>query len=365
MKVLHICQRDDLATGGAARVAVEFTKRLPDHGVEALCVFVYGGAGPFSDEIPGKCRHLGLRSSREALSGFPALRRLIVSEGADLLHHHDGLIWTHLVSRSLPRLIKVGHGHLSPPPCAGSLRNRIAHQIQSTTYEHLVAVSQSTREDWIAQGFPQAYCTVLANGVDVRRFHPASAEERERLRRKWSLTDDAKAIGLVGRLDSAMKGCREFVELIAALPANFTGVVAGEGPDRSELQTYARELGLEGRVLFLGVVDPAREVYPGLDVFVMTSSYEPFGLVLLEAASSGLPIAMIPGSGGSLELGRRLGAVILEDRSIPPFAAAVRTLAVKASPGPVRPSDDVFADYSWDSAAARLSGLYASLLRVK
>lgn len=186
--------------------------------------------------------------------------------------------------------------------------------------------------------------------------------ERECLRRKWSLSDDMKAIGFVGRLDSKMKGCREFVELIAALPATFTGVVAGEGPDRSALETYARELGVGERVLFLGVVDPAREVYPGLDVFVMTSSYEPFGLVLLEAAASGLPIVMIPGSGGSVELGCQLGAVILEDRSIPPFAAAVCSLAAEARPGSVRPGDEVIADYSWDRSADRLSGLYARLL---
>lgn len=363
MKVLHICQRDDPATGGAGRVAVEFVKRLPDHGVEAVCAFVYGVQGPFSEELPGRTRHLGLHSSRGALAGFPKLRRLIVSEGVDVVHHHDGLIWTHLVSRSLSKPIKVGHAHLSPPPGEGSWRSRFAHHIQLATYDHLVAVSNATRDDWIARGLRGKGCSVIANGVDLTRFRPASLDERELVRARWNLNADSRAVGFVGRLDSEMKGCREFVELIAALPGAFTGVVAGDGPDRRALEVYARDLGVGERIVFLGVVDPAREAYPGLDVFVMMSSYEPFGLVLLEAAASGVPIAMIPGSGGGLELGRRLGAVIPDDRSISRFAAIVRSLAEEPARGGIKSCDDVLGTFSWDQATERLAGLYAGLMK--
>lgn len=365
VKVLHICQRDDPATGGAARVAIELAKSLPAHGVESACVFVYGKSGPFSEELPGRTFHLGLKSSREAWRGIGRLRSLIVDGDWDIVHHHDGLIWTHWVSGTLGKRTVVGHGHLPPPPAACGWRIRLAHRIQSRRYDHLFAVSAKTRDDWIAQGFPAEKTSVVSNGVDLTRFRPATEAERTRVRERWQLDEAMKAVGFVGRLDSEMKGCREFIDLVATLGTPFVGIMAGDGPDRSALEEYARRLGIEDRVIFTGIVDPARSVYPGLDAFALTSRYEPFGLVLLEAAASGIPIAMLPADGGAVDLGCRLEAVILEDRTIPPLAEAVRRLALKESPERVRTCEELLADFSWDRTAARIAATYSKLLRAE
>mgnify|MGYP001174183514 CR=1 FL=1 len=362
MKVLQICQRDDLATGGAARVAVEYTRKLAANGVDSSCVFVYGEEGAFSSELPGQCFHLGLRSSRDAAGGVARLRRLIGRQGFDLLHHHDGLIWTHLVTRSLRgRILRVGHGHLSPPPRQASWRNRLACHLQAHTYDHLVAVSEATRRDWVDAGFPTERTSVIPNGIDLVRFRVATPAEREGVRAQWHIRGDETIVGWVGRLDSAMKGCPEFIDLIADLPTNYLGILAGDGPDRISLEQYARDRGVANRLRFLGTVDPASVVYPGLDLFAMTSRYEPFGLVLLEAAASGLPIVMIPGSGGSLELGRRLGATILSDRCPSAFAAAVASLATDPAHRNRQACEEVLREYSWESSAARLADLYRHL----
>lgn len=361
MKVLHICQRDDLATGGAARVAIELTRALPPYGIDAHCLFVYGAPGAFSAELPDRTRRLGLASSREGLKGIGALRRMLSEGRFDVVHHHDGLIWTHLATRSSRGIRRVGHAHLSPPDRGGTLRNRLSHGLQIGTYDRLVAVSEDTQADWIESGFPDRQSIVIPNGVDLNRFHPAHPEERRAVRSNWGLQEKAKAVGFVGRLDSEMKGCREFVDLIAALPESFIGVMAGDGPDRSKLETYARDSGVASRLRFLGMVDPALQVYPGLDVFVMTSRYEPFGLVLLEAAASGVPIAMIPGSGGSMELAGRLGAWILPDRSSENFAAAVETLVSKDTGRKRQVGNELLETFSWERAAHRLSKLYLGL----
>ncbi|MCB1207429.1 MAG: glycosyltransferase family 4 protein [Verrucomicrobiae bacterium] len=361
MKVLHICQRDDLATGGAARVAIELTRVLPPFGIDAHCLFVYGKPGAFSAELPDRTRHLGLTSSRKGLKGLGALRRMVVEENFDVVHHHDGLIWTHLATRSTGGIRRVGHAHLSPPDQGGTLRNRFSHGLQIGTYDRLVAVSTDTQADWIASGFPERQSIVIPNGVDLNRFHPARPEVRHAVRSNWGLREMDKAVGFVGRLDSEMKGCREFVDLIAALPGSFFGVMAGDGPDRSNLETYARDSGVASRLRFLGMVDPALLVYPGLDVFVMTSRYEPFGLVLLEAAASGVPIAMIPGSGGSMKLADRLGAWILPDRSSECFAAAVESLASKETARGRQVGKEVLKTFSWERAADSLSKLYLEL----
>jgi len=68
--------------------------------------------------------------------------------------------------------------------------------------------------------------------------------------------------------------------------------IAGDGPERQKLEDVAKELGLGRYVEFCGWV-PANELpayYRSLDVFVHTARFEPYGVVVLEALSSGLPI---------------------------------------------------------------------------
>lgn len=89
---------------------------------------------------------------------------------------------------------------------------------------------------------------------------------------------------------------------------NVRYVVAGSGPECQKLERQRSELGLEGRVEFLGRVDETTKwgVYELGDVFVMPNDdlegddWEGFGIVFLEAAAMGLP-AVAGGSGGAVE----------------------------------------------------------------
>jgi glycosyltransferase involved in cell wall biosynthesis len=68
-------------------------------------------------------------------------------------------------------------------------------------------------------------------------------------------------------------------------------VIAGDGPQRAELERLAGELGLAARVHFTGhLADPAA-LYRGLDVFALSSDTEQMPLSVIEAMAAGLPIA--------------------------------------------------------------------------
>jgi N-acetyl-alpha-D-glucosaminyl L-malate synthase BshA len=67
-------------------------------------------------------------------------------------------------------------------------------------------------------------------------------------------------------------------------------VLVGDGPDRSECERLARELGLEKRVVFLGKQDGLSQILSASDVFLMPSQSESFGLSALEAMSCGVPV---------------------------------------------------------------------------
>jgi len=67
-------------------------------------------------------------------------------------------------------------------------------------------------------------------------------------------------------------------------------ILIGDGPDRSECERLARELNLQGDVLFLGKQDGLEEILTCGDIFLMPSQSESFGLAALEAMSCGLPV---------------------------------------------------------------------------
>jgi glycosyltransferase involved in cell wall biosynthesis len=81
-------------------------------------------------------------------------------------------------------------------------------------------------------------------------------------------------------------------------------LIGGEGEDRSALEREAHSLGLTGRVDFVGTVNDTAQFYRRLDLFVLPSLDEAFGLVVLEAMAAGLPV-----------VGTRVGGIpeILQD----------------------------------------------------
>ena len=81
---------------------------------------------------------------------------------------------------------------------------------------------------------------------------------------------------------------------------------AGEGPERSNLERRATELGLADRVRFLGFLNQSQlpSAYCAADLFVLPSLFEPFGLVVNEAMLCGLPVAVSDRVGAKFDLVR-------------------------------------------------------------
>ena len=136
-------------------------------------------------------------------------------------------------------------------------------------------------------------------GVDPSRFTPPLSPPPS----PWILLT-------VGRL-VPRKGIDTVIQALPSLLAEFPDlryVIAGEGPDRRRLEELAKELGVLGRIEFLGYVpdDKLPEIYRSAHIFVMPTreeagaSMEGFGIVFLEASASGLPV-VAGRSGGAVE----------------------------------------------------------------
>jgi glycosyltransferase involved in cell wall biosynthesis len=147
-------------------------------------------------------------------------------------------------------------------------------------------------------GAAKAKTMVIPNSVDTTQFRP---NQGNLLEEKWGLKSPIMLF--VGRMTKD-KGVdilfRAFRRLAMVRPAAKL-VLVGRGPHESSLREMQVQLGIKN-VYFLGRVphEDMPRIYPGADLLVLPSFYEPFGNVVLEAMASGLPVVG-SGIGGMAE----------------------------------------------------------------
>lgn len=163
----------------------------------------------------------------------------------------------------------------------------------------MIGVSEFVRRRLIDdENVPAARVEKIYNGVDLDRFAPGPLDE-ELLSEAGFLTDEARTpessgsgtterivVSTIAHLRRE-KGVHDLIEAIALLCPRFPGIrllVAGDGPERPQLERLARERGISTRVRFLGVRSDVDRVLRASDVAVFPSTWEEaFGLVLVEA----------------------------------------------------------------------------------
>lgn len=164
---------------------------------------------------------------------------------------------------------------------------------------------------------------VIPFGVDTERFSPAPTERSLRLRETWG---DGPVILFVGRLRH-YKGLPHLIEAMRSVEGKLVAI--GDGQERATIEDMARDL-LPGRFVQLPVVSEEElpDFYRAADVFTLpsTTSAETFGLVVLEAMASGLPVV-------TTEVGTATSGINIHDRTglvVPPGDAGALAEAINS-----------------------------------
>ena len=138
----------------------------------------------------------------------------------------------------------------------------------------------------------------ISYGVDFQTFHPhQSLDEKTATRTELNLPSSASIVLHVGRLDTDKRVdqvLRASAQTMQKTNAHL--LIVGDGHQKKALQKLSRSLGIERRCHFLGYISVEEglpEIYRIADLFVTASEIETQGIVLLEAAASGLPIAAV------------------------------------------------------------------------
>lgn len=144
---------------------------------------------------------------------------------------------------------------------------------------------------WEGFGIPESFpIEVIANFVDTVRYAPVRS--RACLRPLFpDLTETEPVLIHVSNFRPVKRigdVVATFAEVHRHRPSRL--IMIGDGPERSPAERKLRELGLEGRVAFLGKQDQFVELLAAADVFLLPSEQESFGLAALEALSCGVPV---------------------------------------------------------------------------
>jgi 1,2-diacylglycerol 3-alpha-glucosyltransferase len=132
----------------------------------------------------------------------------------------------------------------------------------------------------------------ISNGVDTKRFHPDPETDRLSIRRTYNLSPDRTLFLYVGRLDGE-KSLDTLLDAVSLLPRDdFQLAIGGYGLYEHALRKQVQALGLKGRVVFIGFVEPdyLPALYNSADIFVMPSPEELQSIATLEAMACGKPI---------------------------------------------------------------------------
>ncbi|HYW54502.1 MAG TPA: glycosyltransferase family 4 protein [Dongiaceae bacterium] len=289
MRVLHAADFGGVAPGGFVPLLAALARRVTARGDDFALVVPQVAGATWHPLVRAAGAELHtVRGAREAVRFARAWR-------PDVAHVHF-FPWHVPLTLGLwsTRARIFWHAHstsLRRGRVRASAKSMTKYRLIGARAERIVTVSSAVADELAALGAPRARIVAIPNAVDSARFRPPTADERAAARAALALAPDERAVLFFGR-DPHLKGADV---LAAALPQ--LARTAGARSERIAMVAVATPADARGalaRHARVVAIEAAPDVVPlmwACDALAMPSRGEGFGLVLLEAALAGLPVA--------------------------------------------------------------------------
>ncbi len=306
IRVVQLVQHVSL--GGGTLLAMLLAERLDPNRYEVLLAAgsQAGSEGSLLEEMRRRGIQVELLPSLQRsphpwrdLRAVLELRRLLKRQRPHIVHTHGSkpkllLPWA---ARGQAATVRIAHIHGWEWHPAGSPLTRslltTGSRVGVTSYDALVTTSEALRHQGLERGVgrPDQY-QVIRPGIDLRKFSPSGRDEaRQLIRAELGLPMDAFVVISVMRLgpQKAPLDLIAAAESVAARRDDIRFLVVGGGPLEQAVRNEVTARALSDQVLLLGPRRDVAALLKASDLFVLTSRWEPLGIVYLEAAAVGLP----------------------------------------------------------------------------
>jgi glycosyltransferase involved in cell wall biosynthesis len=292
--------------GGAERAMLNLMQELVRWGAR-VDLLLNSVDGAYLSQVPPEVRIIDLKALRLLLGLLPLKRYLQKEQPAILissLHYASEIaIWAKWLSGATTKVVVSEQNTLSVHARQRS-SDRWSPLLAKLFYpmaDGVVAVSQGVAQD-LAQttGLPLERIQVIHNPV----ITPAMLQQaQEPIDHAWFRDGEPPVVLGVGRLDPQ----KDFPTLIRAFAQvrqtrSARLMILGGGHERDNLKALVTQLGLENDVAFVGFVNNPYAYMSKADVFVLSSAWEGFGNVLVEAMAVGTPVISTDCPSGPAEI---------------------------------------------------------------
>ena len=296
--------------GGIARVVHDLSKKLIRDGHEVTVVTYKEGNVPYFEDDKGvKVYRVDnyMINPNNFIDWILQLNfnlvakasEIIQKEGKfDVIHAHDWLVAyaakTLKNSYDIPIVSTI---HATEAGRNSGIHDETQRYINDTewmlTYESTEVIVNSNFMKCELQrlfGLPFEKINVIPNGLNLNMY--SGIEKDYEFRRRYA-ADNEKIIMCAGRLVYE-KGFQHLIDAMPKILANYNDaklIIAGKGGMLDELKQKVSYLGIDNKVYFTGKLDSKDlfKMYKCADIAVFPSTYEPFGLVAIEAMYGGIP----------------------------------------------------------------------------
>ena len=299
-RILYIYRSSGSTYGGALVDLLNIVSHL-DKTRYAASVLLSGGNEPLPmfQRLAVETTRLPLPAFRKGKSipflpgAVLRLRRLLRSKQIALVHVND----------ADDAAIAALACRLAGIPCVVHVRSEMVprkfKKLRLQWADLLIAVSEGVRRKAIQGGLPQEKVVTLYSGIDLKRAKAAG--NGQEVRRAYGIAPETLVIGSVANI-APIKGYEFLIRAVAkARQAILDLACLSLGADdhglREGLERLGQSLGLNGRLHFVGFQADVLPYLDAMDLFVLASVEEGYGIVLLEAMARGIPVVATAVSG--------------------------------------------------------------------
>lgn len=288
-----------LTLGGAETITVNLAERMHKLGHKVCILFL---SGEQIVQVPDGIDVINLDMKKNPLGFVNAInkaKKIVNQLKPDVVHANmfHAIIFSRLlrIFIKIPRLICTEHSN----NFHGKLRKLLEHCTDFLS-DLNTNVSEKATSYFVEKGvFSQEKSLAMYNGVDLNRF----CKKESFIRRKLGLLENDFVFINVSRFNEAKdhKTLMQAFLLVNKKHPNARLLCIGDGELLETIKEQAVVLGLSDKVLFLGSKFNTEDYYNASDCFVLSSAWEGFGLVLVEAMACELP-AISTDCGGTKEI---------------------------------------------------------------